>query len=358
MAPGIRWGIVGTAGIANPVIEQGIRPADGQVVAIGSRNLAKAQEFAKKHSIPQAYGSYEEVISDADVDAVYIALPACWHEEITIKAAQHKKHVLCEKPVAENRAIVAKMIEACIEEGVVFVDGTWFAHHPRTAFIRNLLHPKEDGATSKIGRVRNVMARFTFSSPDMGADNIRVQPDVEPLAALGDIGWYTVRTSLIAYDFELPEKAVAVTTATHPVTGAVTQLSGTLIYSQGRSATFDISFNSAFDQSATITGELGLIRIPDCYHPYAGRASEGKETFSKVFLQNGGDGTKLEEIGVEVDKNQCEYYIRGFHECVAGEKDWKVLARESYAIHAVLDAVWASAHNDSKPVAVVAEHSF
>ncbi|KAI8804429.1 hypothetical protein BJ742DRAFT_456130 [Cladochytrium replicatum] len=168
------------------------------------------------------------------VDAVYIALPACWHEEMTIKAAQHKKHVLCEKPVAENGAIVAKMIGACINgacinEGVVFV----VCAPPETAFIRNFLHPKEEVKTSTIGRVRNVMARFTFSSPDIGADNIRVQPDLEPLAALGDI----VRTSLIAYDFELPEKAVAVTTATHPVTGAVTQLSGTLLYSQGRSAT-------------------------------------------------------------------------------------------------------------------------
>ncbi|KAJ1565452.1 hypothetical protein HK096_002708 [Nowakowskiella sp. JEL0078] len=337
----VRWGILGSGYIAAKVLTQGIKRS-GRAVAVGSRNLARAQEFAAAHGIEKSYGSYQEVLDDENVDAIYLALPTQIREEWTIKAAKAKKHVLSFKPLATTLDTVKKMIEACEENNVVFMDGTWWQHLPRTIEIADFLKDPN----CEIGKVRSVVSTFTFSDPNMSADNIRAQPAAEPLGCLGDIGWYTIRFSLFAYDYELPEKAVGVITGRHPETNAITQFSGVLLFANNRSATFDCSFNAALNQRSEICGEHGLIRIPDSFVPFGGRKEDNMDSKTRFYYAKDGDAEgqwreKIQDIEISVQ----EYMINDFHDCIFGRKDWRVYASQTKKIHSVLDACMESAAN-------------
>ncbi|KAJ1563542.1 hypothetical protein HK096_000533, partial [Nowakowskiella sp. JEL0078] len=235
----VRWGVLGTGWIAGEVLEQGIRRGGGHIEALGSRTLDSGLAFAKKHNIPSSnvFGSYDEVISNPNVDVVYLALPTHLHAEWTKKAAKAGKHVLCEKPVAATADEVQEMVDVCAENNVVFFDGTFWPHNPRTETLRKFLHPAE--GESEIGKIRSVIATLSWFGID--ESNIRLKPELEPMGALGDIGWYTVRYALFAYDFEIPQKVVGVITGVHKATGAARSFSGVLLFKDNRSATFDCS---------------------------------------------------------------------------------------------------------------------
>eukprot|EP00253_Pinus_taeda_P003288 PITA_03288 len=139
----VRFGVLACADIVRKV-GRAIGMAKGSTIhALGSRSLEKAQAFAAHNNFPtrtKLYGSYQEVIDDADVDVVYIPLPTTLHLEWVIKAAQNKKHVLLEKPPALTVEDMDKMIEACDRNGVQLMDGTMWVHHPRTTRMAELLN--------------------------------------------------------------------------------------------------------------------------------------------------------------------------------------------------------------------------
>ena len=175
----LRWGIVGTGGIANSMAGM-IRMADAAVIgAVSSRRMETAQEFAKDHDVPNAFDSWQEMIDSDVVDAIYVATPTSVREEICIAAARVGKHVLGEKPFASLPS-VERIVPACRDHDVAFMDGTHFVHHPRTLDIKQY---REE----RLGFVWSVASAFQFMLADRG--NIRFNPTLDPMGAIGDAGW-------------------------------------------------------------------------------------------------------------------------------------------------------------------------
>lgn len=179
----IKWGVMGTAGIARGFTIPGIRQTDnGQLYAVASRNLEKAEAFQKELGFEKAYGSYEELLADPQVDAVYIPLPNTLHYEWTIKALQAKKHVLCEKPMAPNAELATQMVACAKENGVFLMEAFAYLHSPYTAAI------KEELKSGTIGDV--VYMESTFITSDYDTDNIRMWKATYG-GSLYDLGCYT-----------------------------------------------------------------------------------------------------------------------------------------------------------------------
>ena len=150
----IRFGILGCADIARKVSRSITLAPNATLYAVGSRSLEKAERFAAANGFPpsaKVYGSYEAVLDDPDVDAVYVPLPTSLHLKWAVLAAKKKKHLLLEKPVALNVSEFDRILEACESNGVQFMDGTMWMHHPRTAKMRELLSDPQ-----RFGRLKSV----------------------------------------------------------------------------------------------------------------------------------------------------------------------------------------------------------
>jgi predicted dehydrogenase len=152
----LRWGILGTGAIAHKFARGILRSEHGDLVAVGSRTAAKARDFAKLYQTPHAHGSYEELLADPTVDIIYIATPHPQHREWTIRAAQAKKHILCEKPMAVHHEEAVEMLQAVWENSVFFMEAYMYRCHPQ---IPRMLELLRSGA---IGEVRTITARFSF----------------------------------------------------------------------------------------------------------------------------------------------------------------------------------------------------
>ena len=182
----VKWAILSTAHI-NRLVIPGAHASDKvDLVAVASRDLARAEEYARKWEIPVAYGSYEELLADESIDAVYISLPNTMHCEWSIKAVEAGKHVLCEKPMSRHPDDVVAAFDAAEREGRLLSEAFMWRHNPQTAQLVALL---EAGA---IGDVRHVRSVFSYSLYD--PDNIRLQTEVEG-GALMDVGCYCVSGS-------------------------------------------------------------------------------------------------------------------------------------------------------------------
>jgi predicted dehydrogenase len=156
----VRFGIIGCAEIARKVSRAIALAPNATITAIGSRSLDKATRFASANNFPpdaKIYDSYEAVLDDPDVDAVYLPLPTSLHIHWAVLAAQKKKHVLLEKPVALSAVEFDTIIEACESNGVQFMDGTMWMHHPRTAKMREFLSDKQH-----FGQLKSVRKFPTF----------------------------------------------------------------------------------------------------------------------------------------------------------------------------------------------------
>src|SRR4051794_16724768 len=125
----IRWGILSTARIAQKVIDGARLAEDAEIVAVGSRDLARAQAFASEHGIPQAFGSYEELLAAPDVDAIYVPLPNSMHVEWSIRALEAGKHVLCEKPMARDAAAVERAFDVAERADRLLMEGFMWRFH-------------------------------------------------------------------------------------------------------------------------------------------------------------------------------------------------------------------------------------
>lgn len=158
MSEKLNWGIIGTGRIAG-IFAAGVQASrTGRLVAVGSRTLEAAEKFANTWDIPHRYASYDEVLADKEVQAVYIATPHPWHAEWSIKAAEAGKHVLCEKPIALNHAQAMASVEAAIRNDVFLMEAFMYRCHPQTAKLVELIR---EGA---IGDVRVIQATFSFAT--------------------------------------------------------------------------------------------------------------------------------------------------------------------------------------------------
>jgi len=155
----LRWGIIGTGRIANLFAAGVHRSQTGELVAVASRFKSKARDFAKEYEIPHAHGSYEALVADPKVDIVYIATPHAQHREWALRAAEAKKHVLCEKPIGLHHDEAVAMIQAAWENSVFFMEAYMYRCHPQIARTIELIR------AGTIGDVRSITASFGFCAP-------------------------------------------------------------------------------------------------------------------------------------------------------------------------------------------------
>jgi len=179
----VKWGILSTADINRKLLAGAAESDDVDVVAVGSRDLQRAEEFARTWNIPRAYGTYEELLADPDVEAVYIPLPNTMHSEWSIKAMEAGKHVLCEKPFSRHIGDVERAVDAADATGMHLSEAFMWRHHPQTARLAEIV------ASGAIGELRVIRSVFSYSLYD--ADNIRLRTDVEG-GALMDVGCYCI----------------------------------------------------------------------------------------------------------------------------------------------------------------------
>lgn len=197
----IKWGVLGTAYIFERDTAEGMRQAQNcQLYAIAGRSLEKAQAFQKKYGFEKAYGSYEELLADPEVEAVYIPMPNTLHKEWTIRALQAKKHVLCEKPLAPTARDAAEMFAAAEENGVWLMEAFAYQHSPFVAAVRRELE------AGTIGQVRYMEAALITSDYDLS--NIRMRRETLG-GSVYDLGVYSCSLILRMLGME-PETVQAV----------------------------------------------------------------------------------------------------------------------------------------------------
>lgn len=180
----LAWGILGTGNIAHTFARGLAQSETGRLYAVASRTAEKAAEFADEFGAPASYGSYEDLLADPDVKAVYISLPNHLHAQWTIRCAEAGKHILCEKPLASNRAEAMTAIEAAREHDVFLMEAFMYRCHPQIARLAELLR---EGA---IGKVRLIQAHFAFDMQGPRPENVR-QQNYSSGGGIMDVGCYT-----------------------------------------------------------------------------------------------------------------------------------------------------------------------
>lgn len=246
----LRWGILSTADIGRTKVVPGMqRAARTRIVAVASRDAERGAEYAKQLSIPTVHPSYEALLADPEVDAVYIPLPNHMHAEWTMAAARAKKHVLCEKPLAMNAADAARMVAVAEQEGVLLAEAFMYRLHPSWQKVREIV------ASGRIGRLSAVQSWFGYYNDD--ATNIRNIVDAGG-GALYDVGCYCVSLSRMLFDGE-PHRVTG-SVVRDPSLGVDVLTSGMLEFDTG-TATFMCSTRTETDQRVHIYGTHGRISI-------------------------------------------------------------------------------------------------
>ncbi|HEX9550749.1 MAG TPA: Gfo/Idh/MocA family oxidoreductase [Candidatus Limnocylindrales bacterium] len=247
----LRWGVLSTADIARKKVIPGIRRADRcRITAIASRDLARAQAAAAEAGIPTVHGSYEALLADPEVDAVYIPLPNHLHAEWTIAAARAGKHVLCEKPLAMTAADAERMIEVAEAEGVRLMEAFMYRHHPSWLAVVDLVR------SGRIGRLVAVQSWFSYYNDD--PTNIRNIRQIGG-GALYDIGCYNVNLSRLLFGAE-PTRVEA-SIVRDATSGVDVVTSGLLEFEGGGTATFTCTIRAEDDQRVDIYGTEGRISV-------------------------------------------------------------------------------------------------
>jgi predicted dehydrogenase len=254
----IRWGVLSTANIGRKIIPALQTSNNNHVVAIGSRHLNTARAFADEFGIARAYGSYEELLNDPTIDAIYNPLPNHLHIDWSIKAIQAGKHVLCEKPLGLHAAEVQALIDIAAQyPHLKIMEGFMYRFHPQWQQARELVR------AGRIGQVRSIHSHFAYNNRD--EDNIRNSVAMGG-GALMDIGCYCISLARFIYNEE-PLRVLGQITpyAGYDVDCFVT---GILEFADGN-ATFTAATKIEPEQYVKIYGEQGSIFIPVPFNPIA-----------------------------------------------------------------------------------------
>jgi xylose dehydrogenase (NAD/NADP) len=247
----LRWGILSTANITDKLLDSG---TDQQFVAVASRDAARAEAYAREKGIARAHGSYEALLADLDVDAIYNPLPNALHPEWSIRALEAGKHVLCEKPFSRRPEDVERAFAVAEREGRVLAEAFMWRHHPQVARARELL----DGGA--IGDLRIIRAHFAFKAID--PDDIRLQAELDG-GGLMDVGSYCVSGCRTLAGAE-PERAWAeLIPGGHGVDVA---LAATLRFPGDVLAHFDCGLSYPGGSLLAASGTEGSFALADPWH--------------------------------------------------------------------------------------------
>ncbi|CAG7645301.1 dTDP-3,4-didehydro-2,6-dideoxy-alpha-D-glucose 3-reductase [Paenibacillus solanacearum] len=320
----LRWGVLGCAGIAIRAVIPGTKLSEtGEVAAIASRGIEKAQETAAKLDIPKAYGSYEELLADGEIDAVYIPLPNHLHKEWTIRAAEAGKHVLCEKPAALTAAEMEEMAAACERAGVTFAEAFMYRYHPRYAMIKEII------ASGEIGELRGFHGTFTFNSAG-NSNNVRFKQSMGG-GSLYDVGVYPLTAARMILDCE-PEAATMHALFSPQHDNVDMMASGLVEFSGGVALTFDCGMWAFGRNNLEILGTDGRIELPRAY-------TAGQDAGDNFFVT-----TKSGRREVEVPRvNQYALQADAFARCVLNGEPLPYSPADAIAGMRVVDACLTSA---------------
>ena len=269
MSSSIRWGFVGLGRIAHAFARDLALFEDADLVAVGSRSESNAQSFADEHGAHRAYGSYQAVISDPDVDIVYVATPHRTHADLSIAAMEAGKHVLCEKPVAINMDEAQSMVEAARANNRFFMEALWSRFNP---VICEALDRVQHG---DIGTVRYVQADFTFLVDEV--EGARMHDPEQGGGSLLDMGIYPL---FLAYLVLGMPASVTARMEAH-ATGVDQQMAVILQYPAAMATTYS-GFASQSNMQATVSGDEGRLVLhpvwhePDAYSILKNNAWEGE----------------------------------------------------------------------------------
>jgi predicted dehydrogenase len=313
VANAVRWGIISTADINRKVIPGAHASPKVDLVAVASRDQARADEYAREWEIGRAYGSYDALLADPDVEAVYISLPNNLHVEWSIKSLEAGKHVLVEKPFSRNPTDVEAAFDTADRVGRLLSEAFMYRHNPQTKRAKQLV---DDGA---IGELRLVRAAFSYSLYD--ENNIRLRPDVDG-GALMDVGCYTVSGSrLFAGE---PERAHG--EAWFGPSGTDWVFGGLLRFPNDVVATFDCGTAMPERDELEAIGSEGSLFLDDPWHcnvPVIELRRDGK--VERIELERA-DSYRLELENVSDA-------IRGEGELLLGRDDAVAQARALEALH-------------------------
>jgi predicted dehydrogenase len=310
----VKWGILSTADINRLVIPAAHASPKVELVGVASRDRRRAEEYARKWEIERAYGSYDELLADPEIEAVYIPLPNNLHVELSIKSIEAGKHVLCEKPMSRRASEVEAAFDAAGQAGRLLSEAFMWRHHPQARRLRQLI---DDGA---IGELRIVRAAFSYALYDV--DNIRLRPDVEG-GALMDVGCYCVNGSRFVAGRE-PERVYG--EAWIGETGTDWLFTGSLRFPGDVLGVFDCGTAIAERDDLEAIGSEGSLFLDDPWH-----ARE-----PGIELRRDGE---VERIDIEpADSYRLELEnmsdaIRGEGELLLAREDAVAQARTLEALH-------------------------
>ncbi len=251
----VKWGIVSTASI-NRAFLAGAREANGtEILAVASRDQPRAEEYARENQIERAYGSYEALLADPDVEALYVSLPNSMHVAWTIKALEAGKHVLCEKPLSRRARDVEHAFDVAERNGRLLMEAFMYRHNPQTRRLTELVEQ------NAVGRTRMIRAVFGFVERDPA--NVRLSPALEG-GALMDVGCYCVSGArLIAGE---PERVAGEQALGGQDDGVDVAFAGILKFADDITAHFDAGLALASQDLLEVVGDEGTLRLTDPWH--------------------------------------------------------------------------------------------
>jgi predicted dehydrogenase len=255
----IRIGVLGAAAIVPAALTRPARSVlEAQILAIAARDPKRAEAFARKHHIPRVHQTYQDLLADPEIDAIYNPLPNSLHAEWTIRALQAGKHVLCEKPFASNAHEAEEMARTARETGLVLSEAFAYRYHPLTARVKDII------ASGELGKIQHIEAQFCFLLPS--PNNIRFKYELAG-GALMDCGCYPV--SLIRFLAEA-EPTVERAEARLFAPQVDHRMSANFSFADGRTAHLvcDMLSSRLFRSLLKIEGDAGKLRVINPYHPH------------------------------------------------------------------------------------------
>lgn len=318
----IRWGVLSTANIGIKAVIPGIRSArNGVLHAIASRDSTRATEVARRWPGVRAYGSYEELLADPEVDAVYIPLPNGLHLEWTERAAEHGKHVLCEKPLAATEPEVRRMFDACNGAGVLLMEAFMYRFHPQIRWVR------EQIAAGAIGEVRFARGSFAFDIRGRPRD-IRLRAALDG-GSLMDVGCYPLSFCRVVFG----HAPISVSARAYvPADGEVELTIGAILdFGEGKLGMVDSSFALPAQQHAEVVGDAGRIVIPRPYTP--------AHSDTCVLLVRGDETIEHRFTGIDQYRLEVEH----FGDCIQNGTKPDITEADSLDQVRAIEAIYAAA---------------
>lgn len=305
----IKWGIIGLGGIANKFAQAITKMENTKLIAVASRTKEKSEIFGTNYEVAKekCYGSYEEIVKDPDVDAIYIALPNSLHKELSLLCLKNKKAVLCEKPVTMNEKEVIEVINCAKENNVFFMEAM------KTRFLPVHKEVKRIIDNNELGEVRLIQADFGFFS-EFDEANRLFHKELGG-GALLDVGVYPISYGMWILGNK-PEKVLS--SYNIGLTGVDENVSAIIKYKSGQEIHIYGAINLNTAREATIVGTKGIIKIP--------RFSSGdklkifinneEKTFEFPFSINGFE-YQIEEVNKSIRNNEIQSKIMSFEDSIA-----------------------------------------